>query len=80
MIVASDGCYRAIKFNLTNNFGRTTDCELTNRDLAKIGEAYSSHAVRLALPDAIGDAVKVPVAADQSTLIDLALQVLLPHP
>ncbi|HEX5415980.1 MAG TPA: thiamine pyrophosphate-dependent enzyme, partial [Chloroflexota bacterium] len=80
VIVANDNCYSAIKFNLTNNFGRAIAYELSNPDLVKLGEAYGMRAVRLSSPDEIGAAVRDAVAADQSTLIDLPLQVLPPHP
>ena len=79
VIVANDSTYSAIKFNLTNYFGRAIAYELTNPNLVKLGDAYGMRAVRLSSPDEIGPAVTAAVAADRSTLIDLPLQLLPPH-
>ncbi|MFN8511969.1 MAG: thiamine pyrophosphate-dependent enzyme [Chloroflexia bacterium] len=74
IIIANDGIYGAIKHNMAERFGRATAYTLANPDFVRLGEAFGMRALRLASSDEIGPALAAALAGDQSTLIEVPLE------
>lgn len=74
IVIANDGSYGAIKHNMTERFGRATAYTLANPDFVRLGEAFGMRARRLASSDEVGEALAEALAGEQSTLIEVPLE------
>jgi acetolactate synthase-1/2/3 large subunit len=74
IVIANDGIYGAIKHNMNENFGRSIAYTLANPDFVRFGEAFGMRAVRLSSSDEIGPALAEAIAGNQSTLIEVPLE------
>ena len=74
VVVANDDCYSAILFNTAQRFGRSIAFELANPDFVMLGQAYGMRATRLTDLDQTEEAIRAAVVADQSTLVEVPLQ------
>ncbi len=59
---------------MAERFGRATAYTLANPDFVRLGEAFGMRALRLASSDEIGPALAAALAGDQSTLIEVPLE------
>lgn len=74
VVVANDACYGAVRWNLTNRYGRAIAYELANPDFVQLAEAYGMAARRLDAPDQIGEAMAAALNNEGSTLIEVPLR------
>jgi acetolactate synthase-1/2/3 large subunit len=74
VVVANDDSYGAVRWNLTNRFGRAIAYELANPDFVQLGRSYGMTARRLESPDQIGEAMGEALKAEGSTLIEVPLR------
>jgi acetolactate synthase-1/2/3 large subunit len=74
IIIANDGIYGAIKHNMAERFGRSTAYTLANPDFVRLGEAFGMRAVRLSSSDEVGQALAEALVGNQSTLIEVPLE------
>ena len=73
-IVCNDNCFGAVRDNLAENYGSAIGHELVNPDFVKMAEAYGMRGVRTDTPEGIGRALQEALAGDQSTLIEVPLE------
>ena len=65
---------RAVLPFTAERFGRATAYTLANPDFVRLGEAFGMRALRLASSDEIGPALAAALAGDQSTLLEVPLE------
>ena len=73
-IVANDNCFGAVRDNLLDGYGATIGHELVNPDFVKLAESFEMRGIRTDTPAGIGDALREALAGDQSTLIEVPLE------
>jgi acetolactate synthase I/II/III large subunit len=73
-IVCNDNCFGAVRDNLIEGYGAPIGHELVNPDFVKLAEAYGMRGVKTETPAGIGQALREALAGDQSTLIEVPLE------
>ncbi|HZO32856.1 MAG TPA: thiamine pyrophosphate-binding protein [Chloroflexota bacterium] len=73
-IVCNDDCFGAVRDNLQEGYGAPIGHELVNPDFVKLAEAYGMRGVKTQTPAEIGNALREALAGDQSTLIEVPLE------
>ena len=73
-IVCNDDCFGAVRDNLHEGYGAPIGHELVNPDFVKLAEAFGMRGIKAETPDGIGNALREALAGDQSTLIEVPLE------
>jgi acetolactate synthase-1/2/3 large subunit len=73
-IVCNDDCYGAVRDNLVEGYGAPIGHELVNPDFMKLADAFGMRGIRAKTPAGIGAALQEALAGDQSTLIEVPLE------
>ena len=73
-IVCNDDCFGAVRDNLIEGYGAPIGHELVNPDFVKLAEAFGMRGIKAETPAGIGLALREALAGDQSTLIEVPLE------
>jgi acetolactate synthase-1/2/3 large subunit len=73
-IVCNDDCFGAVRDNLNEGYGAPIGHELVNPDFMKLAEAFGMRGIKAETPAGIGLALREALAGDQSTLIEVPLE------
>ena len=74
IVIFNNGGYKILNNTQKRRYGRTIGTELTNPDFVKFGESFGFHAVRVQGAKELAPALKVALAADQPTLIEVPIE------
>ena len=73
-IVCNDNCFGAVRDNLQEGYGAPIGHELVNPDFVKLADAFGMRGIKVETPAGIGQALREALAGDQSTLIEVPLE------